>query len=259
MMRIVLNADDFGYSDDTVRATIECFERGALTSASLMVNMPATAQAVAFAKAHPELSFGVHLTFVSDGIERPLSDPATIPDLVLPDGQFRDSNTVRVLALLRRLPLAQLERETAAQLAFLRDHGIPISHVDSHGHTHKFAPFRETLRRVLPRFGIRRVRNAQDVYLRPRLRSPTYWLGRLWRRSIMSSFATTEHFYMPANEDAGRFAAPLLRSLRGRSLEVGVHPGFAESWRAQQKESIEEFAQQAHAAGHALIGWSAVE
>jgi predicted glycoside hydrolase/deacetylase ChbG (UPF0249 family) len=35
-LRIILNADDFGASDEAVRATVECFERGGLTSATIM-------------------------------------------------------------------------------------------------------------------------------------------------------------------------------------------------------------------------------
>ena len=84
-MRVVLNADDFGRCPDTVAATIECFTRGALTSASFMVHMPATAQALAFARAHPEFSYGVHLTFVTDDVERPLSPPSEVPDLLIGD------------------------------------------------------------------------------------------------------------------------------------------------------------------------------
>ena len=42
-MRIIINADDFGMDEDTVRATIECLEAGALTGATIMPNMPATA------------------------------------------------------------------------------------------------------------------------------------------------------------------------------------------------------------------------
>ena len=85
---IVLHADDFGASADTVRATIECFE-GALTSASIMPAMPATAEAVEFARAHPDLDVGVHLTFVGEGDERPLSPPEEIPGLVDEHGRSR--------------------------------------------------------------------------------------------------------------------------------------------------------------------------
>ena len=89
MEKVITNADDFGYSADTVRATIECFERGALTSATIMANMPATQEAVRYAAAHPELSFGAHLTFVGgDGGERPLLEAGQIPHLVDAQGGF---------------------------------------------------------------------------------------------------------------------------------------------------------------------------
>jgi hypothetical protein len=39
-MKIITNVDDFGYSDDTVAATIECFEKGAPISATIMSKMP---------------------------------------------------------------------------------------------------------------------------------------------------------------------------------------------------------------------------
>ena len=58
--KLVINADDFGLSDHTVEYTIKGFECGALTSATIMAGLPATAKAVEFAKAHPQFSFGVH-------------------------------------------------------------------------------------------------------------------------------------------------------------------------------------------------------
>ena len=73
-MLVVVNADDFGSSSDTVRATIECFEAGALTSATIMPGMPATDEALAYARSRPDLSFGVHLTLTGDGEERPAVD-----------------------------------------------------------------------------------------------------------------------------------------------------------------------------------------
>lgn len=259
-MRIILNADDFGSANDTVQATIACFEAGALTSASLMARMPASAQALSYAASHKEHSFGVHLTFVSDGVERPLCDPAEVPALLQADGQFMPSNRARVLGMLRRLPVAQIAREMTAQLAFVRDHGVAISHVDSHGHTHKFASFRAALREVLPRFGVRRVRTVQDLYLRPPLKSPTYWLGGYWRRALLwgSGYATTDHFYMPTSAGDGDWTEALLArvgALPGATLEVGVHPGTEEPWRDRERAAILRFAAAARARGHSLIGW----
>ncbi len=260
-MLIVVNADDFGGSEETVRATIECFEQGALTSATIMPRMPATEAALEYARSRPDLSFGVHLTFVTDGLDLPLSDPAGLDRLLGPDGRFLATGEVRRRALLRQIPVEQIAREAEAQLAFLRDHGVPVSHVDSHRHVHKFGPFREALARVLPRFDVRRVRNVQDVWLRRPLKSPTYWLGAVWRRQLMRRFLTTDHFYMPTSAHDTDWEDPLLaaaRGLSGRSLEIGVHPGFDEPWRNDERLTVQRLAARARAEGHTLAPWTEV-
>ncbi len=260
-MKIVLNADDFGLSSDTVRATVECFESGCLTSASIMAGMPATGEAVSFALEHPQYSYGVHLTFVGDGEERPVAGAEAVPDLVDERGRFPRTNTVRLRALMRRLPAAQLDREIDAQISAIRDLGVPVSHVDSHRHLHKYAPFRAALARVLPRFGIERVRNVQDLYLRRPLGSPTYWLGGVWRRGLMRTFTTTSHFYMATSAGDADWS-PLLARLEpvgaDTTLEVGAHPGYAESWRDGERRALAAFAAEAGARGHTLVSWLGV-
>jgi len=256
-MRLILHADDFGTSSDTVRATIECFELGALTSASIMPGMPATAEATAFASAHPELDFGVHLTFVGDEHERPLSSPDEVPALVVPTGRFRPTRQLRVKALFHRLPVEQIERELVRQVDAIRGAGVEVTHVDSHRHLHKLPSFRKALECALPRLGIRRVRAVQDVYLKRPLTSPTYWLGPRWQRRLASAFATTDHFYMPTSAgDAGweRKLAEIAQRLGGGTLEVGVHPGF-DGWRDGERSSIARFAALARDGGHELVAW----
>ncbi len=258
-MRIVLHADDFGASADTVRATIECFQQGALTSASVMPAMPATAEAIAFAKANPQLDVGVHLTFVGEGDERPLSDPSEIPGLVDSEGRFLATRTIRIRALARRLPVEQIEREVVAQITAVRNEGVEISHVDSHRHVHKLPSFREALARTLPAFGIRRVRAVQDVYLRKPRRSPTYWLGASWQRALREAFTTTDHMYMPTSAGDVAWQQPLaeiVRDLRG-TLEVGVHPGYGD-WRDGERASVLAFAELARRDGHELVSWNEV-
>jgi hypothetical protein len=256
-MRIVLHADDFGASADTVRATIECFERGALTSVSIMPAMPATAEAVAYALAHPELDAGVHLTFVGEGDERPLSGRDEISGLVDEEGRFLPTRTVRLRALAHRLPAGEIERELVAQIDAVREAGVEISHVDSHRHVHKLPSFRKALVGVLPRYGIGRVRAVQDVYLRRPLRSPTFWLGRSWQRALRRAFTTTDHMYMPTSAGDTGWEAPLadvLGELGGDTLEIGVHPGY-EGWRDGERTSLLAFAETARAAGHELVSW----
>lgn len=259
-MRLLLHADDFGASDETVRATIECFEQGALTSASIMPGMPATESALSFARAHQELDFGVHLTFVGDEDERALSPRQEIEGLVTADGAFRSTPELRLRALVHKLSEQQIEREASLQLASIRDAGVEISHVDSHRHMHKLPAFRRALERVLPRFDVRRVRAVQDVYLRRPLGSPTYWLGGSWQRSLRRRFLTTDHMYMPTSATDVGWPRPLLAlaaELPGATLEVGVHPGY-DGWRDTERCSLLEFAELARDEGHALISWKDV-
>jgi predicted glycoside hydrolase/deacetylase ChbG (UPF0249 family) len=255
-MRIVLNADDFGLSPDTVRATIDCFERGELTSASIMPAMPATDDAIAFALANSQYSFGVHLTFVGDGDERPVAPPQDVPALVDDTGRLRRTNLVRLRAMLRRLPPQQLEREITAQISAVRDRGVQVTHVDSHRHLHKYKPITAALKRVLPQFGIERVRNVQDVYLRRPLRSPTYWFGSVWRRRLMRSFATTDHFYMATSAGDDDWSPLLERLHRDGTLEIGVHPGV-EGWRGVERNALQAFAEAARRE-HTFVTWKEV-
>lgn len=259
-LRVVLNADDFGRDADTVEATISAFERGLLSSATIMANMPAAAEAIAWARENPQFSFGVHLVWVSDGLEYPLSPVEEIPSLVGPDGQFRGSTTMRLLGMLHRVPPREIAAEAERQILRVREAGVPVSHVDGHGHVHKFGSFRTALRRVLPRLGIERVRTAQDVYLAPSRRSPTVWLGAHWRRELARSFRSTDHFYMPASDGPADWDAELLPRLRhlGGVVEIGVHPGTAENWRRDEFDRLARFAPRLREAGVPLVGWSEV-
>ncbi len=239
-LQVIVSADDFGLSGETVQATIDCFEAGALTSASIMPGMPATETALAYARERPELDWGVHLTFTADSGLQPLAGAEQVPCLADADGRFRSARSLRALALARRLDVGQIALEIEAQVSAVTAAGVEVSHVDSHRHLHKFATFRAALARL----GIHRVRTVQDVYLTRALGSPTYWSGRRWRKRIRDEFETTDHFFMAAVDDppwAGRLLERLA-SLRG-SLEVGVHPGSREPWRARDRAAVLELAQ----------------
>ena len=258
-MRVILNADDFGASEETVVATAGCFEAGLLTSATIMPRMPATEAALAYAREHPAYSFGVHLTLTGGDVERPVCDPDDVRGLVDDDGRFPPTAVVRARALARRLPADELERELAAQIALVRAAGIPVSHVDSHQHLHKFAAVRRVLERVLPRFGIVRVRGVQDLYLRRPLTSPTYWLGRRWATSIATRFVTTDHLYMPATAGDRHWLGvlDLIGSDPSASVEIGVHPG-PDDWRLVEREELARFVPAARADGHVLSSWAEI-
>lgn len=177
-MKVILHSDDFGLNKDTLEATIECFERGALTSASIMVNCDASEKAFEYAREHPEFSFGVHLTFV-DGL-KPMLSAEEIPSLVDKDGLFLTSDIVCKKAMLLNIPKHQVIAESQAQIDKAERHGVRVSHLDSHGHLHKYLSILYSMKHL--KVGgkqVERVRASQNVYVvRPSKKSPVFWLNK---------------------------------------------------------------------------------
>src|SRR5450432_2888728 len=78
MRRLIVNADDFGYTSGVNRAIVEAHTRGVVTSSTLMANGPAFAEAVSFAKNIPKLGVGCHVV-LTDG--EPVLGLEKIPSL----------------------------------------------------------------------------------------------------------------------------------------------------------------------------------
>jgi predicted glycoside hydrolase/deacetylase ChbG (UPF0249 family) len=254
-MNVATSADDFGYDEDTTARTIACLDDGILTGASIMANMPSTARAAAYARSRPDLCFGAHLVFCTDTVEAPLCDPQAIPALTTPVGSFLPSNRVRLLGLTGRIPVYQIAAEANAQLSSLFDMGVKVRYVDSHGHLHKIPRFQRALAEVLPRFNIRQVRLAQNVFVGGSDFRPMSYLTPLFNRGLRRRFSTTTHFYMPETNDATDWPSVLLDQFPklGGTIEVGVHPGRLVEWRKNEEREIRRFVQAARAAGHRLV------
>src|ERR1051325_4807396 len=77
--RLIVNADDFGRSSSINQAVIRAHREGILTTASLMVNEPACAEAVQMANDNPRLGVGLHLTLLCGHSALPAT---AIPGLV---------------------------------------------------------------------------------------------------------------------------------------------------------------------------------
>ncbi len=63
---LILHADDFGMCHSTNRAILELWERGAITSTTLMTPCPWALEAAGFASRHSGFDVGVHLTSTSE-------------------------------------------------------------------------------------------------------------------------------------------------------------------------------------------------
>ena len=246
MKRLIVNADDFGLSDHTVGWTVKGFECGVLTSATIMAGMPATDKAVEYAKAHPQFSFGVHLYLVD---EKPMCRPEEISSMIDPrTGKLWQTRKFIVRNFLGLIKVDDLKREIRAQYMAIKDAGVPISHVDGHGHNHRLPQSIKALAELKNELGFNKVRRCQDLAVvggRLGLLSRVI-NGPMQGRLEKAGFKTTDHFLMNAGHSSdAKWFYKALEALPDGVTEIGIHPGDDEDWRRIDTEDCFEHCQQA--------------
>jgi hopanoid biosynthesis associated protein HpnK len=153
---LIVTADDFGAAVEVNEAIETAHRDGILTATSLMVAAPAAADAVARARRIPSLRVGLHLVLVEG---RPMLPARSIPDLVGPDGNFRN-DMARAGAAMFFIPRVreQLMHEIAAQFEAFAATGLKLDHVNAHKHFHLHPTIADTMINVGADYGARPVR-----------------------------------------------------------------------------------------------------
>jgi chitin disaccharide deacetylase len=239
--RLIVNADDFGYTSGVNRAIVEAHTRGVVTSSTLMANGPAFSEAVRFAKDNPKLSIGCHVVLI-DG--EPVLAAEKIPTLSH-SGKFRDGmKAFAARAISGRISEEEVFAEASAQIQKLQSSGITVSHFDAHKHTHLFPRILHPLLGAAATCGVRAVRNpfgprrpfrSSDLMVRPKL-----WT-RYVEMKVLSRFAGKFHeavaregFVTPDGtlgiEVTGTLDETLFRAI-ARTIPEGTwefvcHPGY---------------------------------
>jgi predicted glycoside hydrolase/deacetylase ChbG (UPF0249 family) len=217
--RLIVNADDFGFTRDVNLGIVEAHRRGILTAATLMANGPAFEHAVELARENPGLDVGCHLVLVGG---KSVANPAR-----------------KLPGTVRRLGLAMgawMEHELEAQVERILAAGLRPSHLDTHKHTHFAPPVLKAVCRIAQRYGIPWVRRPFDLplvaaaslrlravnaALRP-LRTP---FDRTLRRYGCRTTDYFAGFQITGRFRAGELAA-LIRALPDGLTEFMCHPGY---------------------------------
>jgi predicted glycoside hydrolase/deacetylase ChbG (UPF0249 family) len=230
---LVINADDLGFAPGVNRGIIEAHDAGTLSSASMMVNTPALAEAIALAVSRPRLGVGLHLNLVAG---RPLADVPSLTDART--GTFHPLGELARRALTGRVRADDVRRECDAQLRALASAGIIPTHLDSHRHAHALPGILPTVAASAHEAGLHWVRRPLD---RPDLRHPAasakmLALHAAWRRALIDVdrahlplLARAPHFRGMTLQGASDVEARLLALLDGLppgSTELMLHPGY---------------------------------
>jgi predicted glycoside hydrolase/deacetylase ChbG (UPF0249 family) len=234
--KLVVNADDFGFTRDVNQGIVEAHRQGILTATTLMATGAAFDDAVRLSRQNPALDVGVHLVLVG---EPPF--PSTVAQLT------------RAVAFGR----IRIYEHLQAQVRRILDAGLEPTHLDTHKHTHLLPPVLEAVAQLSEEFKIPWVRRPFDLPLTP-ARPGVTWAKRATSKSltlVRGHFArvlarhgcrSTDHFagFQITGHYAAADLARLIRALPEGSTEFMCHPGICgdelRGARTRLKESREQ-------------------
>ncbi|MBK8339199.1 MAG: ChbG/HpnK family deacetylase [Flavobacteriales bacterium] len=229
--RIIVNADDLGLAPSVNDAIFEVFRAGNLNSATLMVAMPGTADAVERLKDHPGLAVGLHFT-LTEG--RALTGPSSLTDGA---GMFGPRKDLAMRAMRGQVKSADLRREFEAQLDRAEALGVSLTHSDSHQHVMMLPAVFDAVAPVIAerRLGVRLVhppaRMVLGAWARPvKLLKQALNLRNARRHRSRHALRTNDSLVSihdlnsPGPYTAGTYQALLATTNAQEVVEVMVHP-----------------------------------
>ncbi|MDE5757859.1 MAG: ChbG/HpnK family deacetylase [Allobaculum sp.] len=144
-MRLIINGDDFGITHGCNLALIDCYQKGLMTSTSIMTNMPFALEAVSLSKENPGLSVGLHFCLTAG---KPLTN---VPSLIKEDGTFDKA----ILFTPGKASIEEMRQEMQAQYdKFVRLMGKKPDHLNSHHGIEQIAGGEELLEEFSNRYSI---------------------------------------------------------------------------------------------------------
>jgi predicted glycoside hydrolase/deacetylase ChbG (UPF0249 family) len=214
--RLVVNADDFGFTRDVNQGIVEAHQRGILTATTLMAGGAAFDDAVRLARENPQLDIGCHLVLV---------------------GQPPYPSTVARLIAAVALGRIRIYDELQAQVRRILDAGLQPTHLDTHKHTHLLPQVLDAVARISQKFKIPWVRRPFDFEGQPVGPPP----GRSWTNRalqlmrprfarVLPAYGCRSTDYFSGFLVTGRYSAEylieLIRALPEGSTEFMCHPGI---------------------------------
>lgn len=217
-MKLIINCDDLGASPEINDRIFELMEQRRVTSATLMMNAPATEDALRRIGKYPHCSIGIHL----NGTEfTPLTSHPGLAPLLEESGEF--SRALRRISLTKEIR-ASIFAEWSAQIERAQAAGLHFTHIDSHQFVHTLPGLFGVLKRIQKKFHIRKVRLTSNVF------GPDERKNLRLRTAKFAWNFALRHYYSTITTDGMAAFLALYQRLRAGLiyegvLEVMCHPG----------------------------------
>lgn len=215
--KIIINADDCGKSSHVNSEIEHSIIAGKITSTTIMANMDDFEGAVRlYNKYHDRVSFGWHIN-LDEG------SPLTNSQLLLDKGFYVEKEGKIVLngmtfgrKYLSSAMRKEIKKELKEQWTKIRDHGVSISHADSHHYIHTQPSMIQVLPTLFKELKIERCRHVANYGVK----GISVFFRDLWAAyyrkkglRMTDSFCSFKDYYNN----------PTLN--QGNTIELMIHPG----------------------------------
>lgn len=201
MIKLIVNADDFGYSRGINYGIIDAHKNGIVNSATMMMNMPGVTHAVELAKANPKLQVGIHLVLTCG---KPLL--TDVPSLVNENGSFKRLSEFKEQ---REISLDELAKEWCAQIDKFLETGLTPTHFDSHHHVHTIPAFLPVVQMLAKKYDLSARRFSMDAV-----------------EGVAAFSDVFLHDFYGEGVTYDYFEKLVTRVRIGQTVEVMCHPGY---------------------------------
>ncbi|MBO5369064.1 MAG: ChbG/HpnK family deacetylase, partial [Clostridia bacterium] len=160
---LIINADDFGYSQSVNRAIADCFKNGYINRATIMVNMPYAQEAADIARQNGFFdSVGLHIN-LTEG--KALSEECAKSELCDENGYLKGVFHVPIKSrlYLKSAVRKAIYAETKAQIEKYISMGFTLMHADSHNYPHVYISVFGVIKKLLRDYGFKSVRISRNI------------------------------------------------------------------------------------------------
>lgn len=160
MIRLVVNAEEFGTSSVGDQHILRAHDHGIVTSTSLLGNCGDLDGASASLKAAPRLGVGLSFALIGGP---PVAAPRDVPSLLTVGGALRATASEFAIDWLKdAITVADVEREMEAQLGRALAAGLAIDHLSTRGHLGFLPGVGQLVERLARRHKIAGIRSSVE-------------------------------------------------------------------------------------------------
>lgn len=233
--RLVVTADDFGFTEGINEGIERCVAAGTVKSTCVMTNMPSWEGIRELRRFAPDVSIGIHWT-VTQG--RPVLPADRVCSLVDARGGFWDVREFRRRARCGEVDWEELAAELLSQYELLKDAVGKVAYWNVHQNVHiAFGLFRRFVK-VATQVGVHAMRSHRRVIIGGGMMGAGYYIRQpsalpkrivlahwtRWARSMGMRMPQGLVVYGGRGSRNARFVAELGSGAWRGIAELGIHP-----------------------------------